>query len=86
MQPTIDAAGLDVATTATPATSDAPQPSPRQARIGAIRVAIVDNLLRSEADLSDVARREAGFDARAWLRRDRYISSLAIPFAIAPAM
>jgi GMP synthase-like glutamine amidotransferase len=79
MQPTIDAAGLEVATTATSTTADASQPSPRRARIDAIRVAIVDNLLRSEEDLSDVARREPGFDARAWLKRDRYISSLAIP-------
>jgi GMP synthase-like glutamine amidotransferase len=43
-----------------------------------MRVAIVDNLLRSEEDLSEVAYRHPGFDAKAWLKRERHIASLAL--------
>ncbi len=48
-------------------------------RIGAIRVVIVNNLIHEEADFSDVARAEPDFNEQAWLKRDRYISSLALP-------
>src|ERR1041385_2253435 len=47
-------------------------------RIETMRVAIVDNLLHSEEDFSRLAWRSPGFDARAWLKRDRYISTLAL--------
>jgi GMP synthase-like glutamine amidotransferase len=47
-------------------------------RVDEIRVAIVDNLLRSEDDFSDVARRLPGFDGPVWIKRERYIASLAL--------
>jgi GMP synthase-like glutamine amidotransferase len=47
-------------------------------RVASIRVAIVDNLLRSEDDFSDVARRLPGFDGPAWIKRERYIATLAL--------
>jgi GMP synthase (glutamine-hydrolysing) len=52
--------------------------SPSDRRIGKIRVLIVNNLIHSEEDFSDVARAEPSFDERAWLKRDRYISGLAL--------
>jgi GMP synthase-like glutamine amidotransferase len=52
--------------------------TPIEKRVDAIRVVIVDNLLRSDDDFSDVARRLPGFDATAWLKRERYIASLAL--------
>jgi GMP synthase-like glutamine amidotransferase len=42
------------------------------------RVLIVDNLLRDEDDLSDVARAEWGKDAAAHLKRERQIAELAL--------
>src|SRR5437588_2320975 len=42
------------------------------------RVLIVDNLLRDESDLSDVARQELGKDVHAQLKRERQIASLAL--------
>lgn len=47
-------------------------------RIGAVRVVVVNNLLHAGEDLSEVARAEPGFDERAWVKRDRYISGLAL--------
>lgn len=47
-------------------------------RIGAIRVIIVNNLIHEASDFSDVARAEPNFDERMWLKRDRYISGLAL--------
>lgn len=46
--------------------------------IDSIRVVIVNNLLDKPEDLSDVARNEPGFDERAWVKRDREISALAL--------
>ncbi len=46
--------------------------------IDAARVLIVDNLLRDEKDLSDVARREWGKDVNAELKREREIAGLAL--------
>ena len=42
------------------------------------RVLIVDNLLRDEDDLSDVARTELGKDVKPQLKREREIASLAL--------
>ena len=42
------------------------------------RVLIVDNLLRDENDLSDIARRELGKDVHIQLKRERQIASLAL--------
>src|SRR6266513_2479832 len=42
------------------------------------RVLIVDNLLRDESDLSDIARQELGKDVHAQLKRERQIASLAL--------
>src|SRR5215471_21865447 len=46
--------------------------------IDAARVLIVDNLLRDESDLSEVARAELGKDVGAQLKREREIASLAL--------
>ena len=46
--------------------------------IDSARVLIVDNLLRDEDDLSDVARLELGKDARSQLKREREIATLAL--------
>lgn len=46
--------------------------------IESARVLIVDNLLRDEDDLSDVARVELGKDARSQLKREREIATLAL--------
>lgn len=51
---------------------------PIEKRIDAIRVLIVDDLLRDEGDLSEVARREWGKTAAVQLRRERKISTMAI--------
>jgi GMP synthase-like glutamine amidotransferase len=42
------------------------------------RVLIVDNLLRDERDISDVARKELGKEVHAQLKRERQIASLAL--------
>jgi GMP synthase-like glutamine amidotransferase len=47
-------------------------------RIGKIRVVVVNNLIHEAEDFSDVARAEPTFDERSWLKRDRYISGLAL--------
>ncbi len=47
-------------------------------RIEDIRVLVVDDLLRDEHDLSDVARGEWGKTARTHLRRERQIAGMAI--------
>lgn len=47
-------------------------------KIDEARVLIVDNLLRDEGDLSDVARAEWGKDASMHLRRERQIAELAL--------
>jgi GMP synthase (glutamine-hydrolysing) len=70
----------DALASTTPVLPDATAvPTTTKRRIDAIRVVIVDNLLRTEDDISDIARELPGFDERAWLKTDRYISSLAIP-------
>jgi len=51
---------------------------PFEKRVKKIRVLVVNNLLRYESDLSDVARREWGESAAAKLERERYISGLAM--------
>ena len=47
-------------------------------RIDAVRVLIVDNLLRDEGDISDVARAAWGKVASAHLKRERQIAELAL--------
>ena len=51
---------------------------PIEKSIDAVRVLIVNDLLRDERDISDVARREWGTGAAALLSRERSISTLAI--------
>jgi GMP synthase (glutamine-hydrolysing) len=51
---------------------------PVQKRIEAARVLVVDNLLRDEADLSEVAREELASSATSQLRRERQIAGMAI--------
>ena len=51
---------------------------PVEPRIEAMRILVVDTLLRDEGDLSDVARREWGRTAESQLRRERFIAGLAI--------
>jgi GMP synthase (glutamine-hydrolysing) len=46
--------------------------------IEAVRVLIVDNLLRDESDISDVARAEWGKEALAHLKRERQIAEMAL--------
>jgi GMP synthase-like glutamine amidotransferase len=43
-----------------------------------MKALIVDNLLKDETHVSEVARREPGFDAKAWLKNERYIAALAL--------
>ena len=47
-------------------------------RIDRMRVLIVDNLLRNEGDLSEVAYREWGDEVKLQLRREREIAALAL--------
>jgi GMP synthase (glutamine-hydrolysing) len=51
---------------------------PIEKSIDAARVLIVDNLLRDEGDLSEVARAEWGKDAASHLKRERQIAELAL--------
>jgi GMP synthase-like glutamine amidotransferase len=51
---------------------------PIEKSIDAVRVLIVDNLLRDEGDLSDVARAAWGKDAGTHLKRERQIAQLAL--------
>ncbi len=51
---------------------------PIEKRIDAARVVVVDNLLRDENDLSEVARSEWGDSAAAQLRRERQIAQMAL--------
>src|SRR5688572_20679780 len=51
---------------------------PFEKRIEKIRVLVVNDLLRDESDLSDVARSEWGESAAARLERERYVSALAL--------
>jgi GMP synthase-like glutamine amidotransferase len=51
---------------------------PFEKRVKSIRVLVVNDLLRDESDLSDMARREWGESAAAKLERERYISGLAL--------
>ncbi|MCA1621871.1 MAG: hypothetical protein LC795_21875 [Acidobacteria bacterium] len=51
---------------------------PFERRIERIRVLVVNDLLRDESDLSDLARREWGGSAAARLERERYVSALAL--------
>src|SRR4051812_1929488 len=58
--------------------STGPTLEPARRRIGAIRVVVVNNLIHEASDFSDVARAEPTFDERSWLKRDRFISGLAL--------
>src|SRR5258708_9219213 len=51
---------------------------PIEKGIDSVRVLIVDNLLRDESDISDVARAEWGKDAAMNLRRERQIAEMAL--------
>jgi GMP synthase-like glutamine amidotransferase len=51
---------------------------PIEQRIERARVLIVDNLLRDENDLSDVARTELGVSTSAQLKRERQIAAMAL--------
>lgn len=51
---------------------------PIEQRIERARVLIVDNLLRDESDLSDVARTELGMSTSAQLKRERQIAAMAL--------
>src|SRR2546423_8926749 len=51
---------------------------PIEKRIESVRVLVVNDLLRDESDLSDLAREEWGESASSKLERERYISSLAV--------
>ena len=51
---------------------------PFEKRIERIRVLVVNDLLRDESDLSDLARAEWGGSAAGRLERERYISGLAL--------
>ena len=51
---------------------------PIEKKIDSIRVLIVDDLLRHEGDLSDVARREWGRRAESRLKRERKIAPMAV--------
>jgi len=51
---------------------------PIEKRIERARVLVVDNLLRNEEDISDVARKEWGRSAAAHLKRERVIAGLAL--------
>ena len=51
---------------------------PIEKRIEAVRVLIVDDLLREESDISETARTEWGANVAANLARERHIASLAL--------
>src|SRR5437870_9368926 len=51
---------------------------PIEKTIDEARVLVVDNLLRDEGDLSDIARGDWGQQALAHLKRERQIASLAL--------
>jgi GMP synthase (glutamine-hydrolysing) len=51
---------------------------PIEKKIAAIRVLIVDDLLRHDGDLSDVARRDWGRRAESKLKRERQIAPMAL--------
>lgn len=51
---------------------------PIEQRIDQARILVVDNLLRDERDISEVARRELGVNAPVQLKRERQIASMAI--------
>ena len=51
---------------------------PIEQRIAKARVLVVDNLLRDEADISPVARRELGELLQSQLKRERVIAGMAI--------
>jgi GMP synthase (glutamine-hydrolysing) len=51
---------------------------PIEKTIDEARVLIVDNLLRSEGDISDIARSEWGTDVSLHLKRERQIAGLAL--------
>ena len=51
---------------------------PIEKSIDAVRVLIVDNLLRDEDDISDVARAEWGKEASTHLKRERQIAEMAL--------
>src|ERR1700704_693016 len=78
---------LDNANTGEPPESSLPFPfnqqtfcryEPIEKSIDAVRVLIVDNLLRDEGDLSDVARAAWGKDASTHLKREREIAQMAL--------
>src|SRR5437879_8150513 len=56
---------------------------PFEKSIDQARVLIVDNLLRDEGDLSEVARADWGRDTSVQLRRERQIATLALQNIVA---
>ena len=51
---------------------------PIKPRIGEMRLILVDDLIKTEENFSEVARAEPGFDAKRWVRQERHIASLAM--------
>lgn len=51
---------------------------PIKPKISGMSVLIVDNLLRAESQMSEIARNQPGFDARSWLKNERIIAALAL--------
>ena len=51
---------------------------PIEKSIDAVRVLIVDNLLRHEGDISEIARAEWGKEVSAHLKRERQIAEMAL--------
>jgi GMP synthase (glutamine-hydrolysing) len=51
---------------------------PIRPRIESMRVALVDCLLKTDADFSEVALTQPDFNGARWLRQERYIASLAM--------
>src|SRR5437870_8182552 len=51
---------------------------PLQPKIDSMNVLVVDNLLKSETDLSETAQLETDFDPLKWLREERHIAGLAL--------
>src|SRR5436190_5016349 len=47
-------------------------------RIEAMRLVVVDDLIKTEDDFSEMARHEPDFDAARWLRYERHVASLAL--------
>jgi len=51
---------------------------PIRPRIDAMRVILVDDLIKREEDFSTVARVEPGFNSKRWIQQERHIAGLAM--------